>query len=78
MHQCVTFVLWKVLLFIRGDDVRAWYLKLSPFLHEDDNVTKRLCVKGLIKKCDLFDLTFFFVYLRRTQTHTLIVQYDIL
>lgn len=63
MHQCVTFVLWKVLLFIRGDDVRAWYLKFSPFfLQEDHNVTKRLCVKGLIKKCDLFDLTFFFLF----------------
>jgi len=30
------------------------------FLHEDENVTKRLCLNELFKKPDLFDLTGFF------------------
>lgn len=52
------------------------------FLHEDENVTKRLCLNELFKKPDLFDLTgfFFLGYLHRTHIHTLIapVQSDIL
>lgn len=33
------------------------------FLHEDENVTKRLCLNELFKKPDLFDLTGFFFFL---------------
>ena len=30
------------------------------FLHEDENVTKRLCSNELFNNSDLFDLTVFF------------------
>lgn len=43
------------------------------FLHEDENVTKRLCLNELFNNSDLFDLTVFF-----SLRNTLIEQTDIL
>lgn len=31
------------------------------FLHEDENVTKRLCLNELFKNSDLFDLRVFYL-----------------